>query len=152
LLDASTHAAASPRGHYGGRYDLDDLLLMAQGYREIAAQSERPESRRAIRIMQVMPATGKDMRVGDITQTDPAIHAGTKFLRATINEYYPKESMDPLNKGLFAFAANNAGPGRVGQLRKLAGPARPFESQRSVQQGRVARGGEDWPGNCDLRL
>jgi membrane-bound lytic murein transglycosylase MltF len=106
----------------------------------------------AIGIMQVMPATGKDMRVGDITQTDPAIHAGTKFLRATINEYYPKESMDPLNKGLFAFAANNAGPGRVGQLRKLAGPARPFESQRSVQQGRVARGGEDWPGNCDLRL
>jgi membrane-bound lytic murein transglycosylase MltF len=106
----------------------------------------------AIGIMQVMPATGKDMRVGDITQTDPAIHAGTKFLRATINEYYPKESMDPLNKGLFAFAANNAGPGRVGQLRKLAGPARPFESQRSVQQGRVARGGEDWPRNCDLRL
>jgi membrane-bound lytic murein transglycosylase MltF len=28
--------------------------------------------------------------------------------------------MDQLNKGLFTFAAYNAGPGRVSQLRKLA--------------------------------
>jgi membrane-bound lytic murein transglycosylase MltF len=70
--------------------------------------------------MQVMPATGKEMRVGDITQTDPNIHAGVKFLRSMINEHYAKEPMDPLNKGLFAFAAYNAGPGRVRQLRRLS--------------------------------
>ena len=29
--------------------------------------------------------------------------------------------MDDLNKGLFAFASYNAGPGRIGQLRRLAG-------------------------------
>ena len=70
--------------------------------------------------MQVMPATGKDMKVGDITQIDPNIHAGVKFLRAMMNEYYAKEPMDPLNKGLFTFAAYNAGPGRVRGLRRVA--------------------------------
>jgi len=70
--------------------------------------------------MQVMPATGRDMRVGDITQIEPNIHAGVKFLRAMMNEYYAHEPMDQLNRGLFTFAAYNAGPGRIRGLRKLA--------------------------------
>jgi len=70
--------------------------------------------------MQVMPATGRDMRVGDITQIEPNIHAGVKFLHAMMNEYYANEPMDQLNKGLFTFAAYNAGPGRIRGLRKLA--------------------------------
>jgi len=70
--------------------------------------------------MQVMPATGRDMAVGDITQLEPNIHAGVKFLRAMMNEYYANEPMDPLNRGLFTFAAYNAGPGRIQKLRRLA--------------------------------
>ena len=105
---------------YGSRYDLDYLLLMAQGYQESELNQNARSRVGAIGIMQVMPATGGDMRVGDITQIDPNIHAGTKFLRAMINEYYANEPMDALNKGLFAFAAYNAGPGRLRQLRKLA--------------------------------
>jgi len=70
--------------------------------------------------MQVMPETGRDMRVGDISQIDPNIHAGVKFLRSMMNEYYANEPMDRLNKGLFAFASYNAGPGRINRLRKLA--------------------------------
>ena len=105
---------------YGDRYDVDYLLLMAQGYQESELNEEARSRVGAIGVMQLMPATGKDMRVGDITQIEPNIHAGGKFLRAMVNEYYAKEPMDRLNKGLFAFAAYNAGPGRVGQLRKLA--------------------------------
>ena len=105
---------------YGDRYDLDYLLLMAQGYQESQLNQNARSPVGAIGIMQVMPATGKEMRVGDITQTDPNIHAGVKFLRAMINEHYAKEPMDPLNKGLFAFAAYNAGPGRIRQLRRLS--------------------------------
>jgi len=67
-----------------------------------------------------MPATGRDMRVGDITQIEPNIHAGVKFLRAMMNEYYANEPMDPLNRGLFTFAAYNAGPGRIRGLRRVA--------------------------------
>jgi membrane-bound lytic murein transglycosylase MltF len=37
-----------------------------------------------------------------------------------MNEYYASEPMDPLNRGLFTFAAYNAGPGRIRGLRKLA--------------------------------
>jgi membrane-bound lytic murein transglycosylase MltF len=105
---------------YGDRYDMDYLLLMAQGYQESELKQEARSRVGAIGVMQVMPETGKAMRVGDITKIEPNIHAGTKFLRAMVNEYYAKEPMDDLNKGLFAFAAYNAGPGRIGQLRRLA--------------------------------
>jgi membrane-bound lytic murein transglycosylase MltF len=74
----------------------------------------------AIGIMQVMPSTGKDMRVGDINQLEPNIHAGVKFLRSMMDEYYANEPMDRFNKTLFTFASYNAGPGGVGQLRKIA--------------------------------
>jgi membrane-bound lytic murein transglycosylase MltF len=37
-----------------------------------------------------------------------------------IDQYFKDEPMDPLNKGLFAFASYNAGPARVRQLRKEA--------------------------------
>jgi membrane-bound lytic murein transglycosylase MltF len=37
-----------------------------------------------------------------------------------MNEYYANEPMDQLNKGLFSFAAYNAGPGRIRGLRRLA--------------------------------
>ena len=38
-----------------------------------------------------------------------------------VDRYYAKEPMDDLNKVFFAFAAYNAGPGRVRQLRREAG-------------------------------
>jgi len=105
---------------YGDKYEMDYLLLMAQGYQESELRQEARSPVGAIGVMQVMPATGKDMKTGDITQIEPNIHAGVKFIRAMMNEYYAKEPMDPLNKGLFSFAAYNAGPGRIRGLRKLA--------------------------------
>jgi membrane-bound lytic murein transglycosylase MltF len=71
--------------------------------------------------MQVMPATGKDLAVGDISQLEPNIHAGVKYMRFMIDRYYANEPMTPVNKGLFTFASYNAGPARVRQLRAEAG-------------------------------
>jgi len=71
-------------------------------------------------IMQVLPSTGKDMNVGDITEIEPNIHAGVKYIRSMMKHFYANEPMDPLNRGLFTFASYNAGPGRVSQLRKQA--------------------------------
>jgi membrane-bound lytic murein transglycosylase MltF len=105
---------------YGDRYDVDYLLLMAQGYQESELRQEARSPVGAIGVMQLMPATGKDMKVGDITQVEPNVHAGAKFIRAMMNEYYANEPMTPLNKGLFSFAAYNAGPGRIRQLRRLS--------------------------------
>jgi membrane-bound lytic murein transglycosylase MltF len=70
--------------------------------------------------MQVMPATGKELNVGDITQIEPNIHAGVKYVRFMLDKYYGNEPMTPLDKGLFTFASYNAGPGRIAQLRKIA--------------------------------
>jgi membrane-bound lytic murein transglycosylase MltF len=74
----------------------------------------------AIGVMQIMPATGKDMDVGDITQAEPNINAGIKYMRYMIDQFFENEPMTKLDKVLFAFASYNAGPGRVAQLRKEA--------------------------------
>jgi membrane-bound lytic murein transglycosylase MltF len=67
--------------------------------------------------MQVMLPTGKDLNVGDITQVDANIHAGVKYMRFMMDQYFKDDPMDNLNKGLMTFAAYNAGPGRLKQLR-----------------------------------
>ena len=70
--------------------------------------------------MQIMPATGKDLSVGDIRNVEANIHAGVKYMRWMIDNYYGKEPMTKLDKALFAFASYNAGAGRIAQLRKEA--------------------------------
>jgi len=105
---------------YGDKYELDYLLVMAQAYQESQLNQEARSPVGAIGVMQVMPATGKDMAVGDINQIEPNIHAGVKYMRFMMNQFYENEPMDRLNKGLFTFASYNAGPGRLQQLRKLA--------------------------------
>jgi membrane-bound lytic murein transglycosylase MltF len=106
---------------YGDKYDVDWLLMAAQGYQESQLDQSARSAVGAIGVMQIMPATGKDMDVGDITQAEPNIHAGIKYMRFMIDRFYENEPMTRLDKALFAFASYNAGPGRVAQLRKEAG-------------------------------
>jgi membrane-bound lytic murein transglycosylase MltF len=105
---------------YSGRYDLDWMMMMAQGYQESRLDQAARSHVGAVGVMQVMPATGAELKVGDIHQVDPNVHAGVKYIRFMINQYYKNEPMDELNKHLFAFAAYNAGPGRVSSLRREA--------------------------------
>ena len=105
---------------YGAQYNMDWMLMAAQGYQESRLDQKAKSHVGAIGVMQVMPATGKELNVGDIKQVSPNIHAGVKFIRTMIDRYYANEPMDDLNKVLFAFAAYNAGPGRVRQLRREA--------------------------------
>jgi membrane-bound lytic murein transglycosylase MltF len=105
---------------YSGRYNLDYLLMMAQGYQESQLNQAAKSHVGAVGVMQVMPATGKELKVGDIHQIDPNVHAGVKYIRFVIDQYFADEPMDRLNKGLFAFASYNAGPGRIRQLRREA--------------------------------
>jgi membrane-bound lytic murein transglycosylase MltF len=106
---------------YGDKYDVDWLLMAAQGYQESQLnQAARSPVGAITGVMQVMPATAKDLRVGDITQTEPNIHAGVKYMRWMIDHYYDKEPMTQLDKALFSFASYNCGVGRVAKLRKEA--------------------------------
>jgi membrane-bound lytic murein transglycosylase MltF len=104
---------------YGDKYQMDFLLMAAQGFQESRLDQDAKSHVGAIGVMQIMPATGKELAVGDITQMEPNIHGGVKYMRQLIDREFKDEAMDPLNKGLMAFAAYNAGPGRVRQLRRL---------------------------------
>jgi membrane-bound lytic murein transglycosylase MltF len=105
---------------YSDKYDLDYLLMAAQGYQESGLDQSRKSPVGAIGVMQVMPATGADMKVGDIRQIEPNVHAGVKYVRFMMDRYYADEPMDKLDKGLFTFASYNAGPGRIRGLRERA--------------------------------
>jgi membrane-bound lytic murein transglycosylase MltF len=105
---------------YGKQYEVDWLLMAAQGYQESQLNQSVRSKVGAIGVMQVMPATGKDLNVGNIAETEPNIHAGVKYMRWMIDHYYGDEPMTQLDKALFAFASYNAGAGRVAQLRKEA--------------------------------
>ncbi|WP_439842105.1 transglycosylase SLT domain-containing protein [Aeromonas taiwanensis] len=102
---------------YGEKYDVDWLLMAAQGYQESALNQKARSHVGAIGVMQIMPATGKGLKVGDIRQLEPNIHGGVKYMRWMIDHYYADEPMTALDKALFTFASYNAGPARVARLR-----------------------------------
>ena len=103
---------------YGDKYSLDYLLMAAQGYQESTLDQNAKSPVGAIGIMQVMPPTGKELNVGDITQPEANVHAGVKYMRFMMDQYFANEPMDDLNKALMTFASYNAGPGRIRQLRR----------------------------------
>jgi membrane-bound lytic murein transglycosylase MltF len=103
---------------YAGRYKVDYLLMAAQGYQESQLDHSVRSPVGAIGVMQVMPATGKDLAIGDITQLEPNIHAGVKYFRFMMDEFYRDEPMDEMNKALMTLASYNAGPGRMRQIRR----------------------------------
>jgi membrane-bound lytic murein transglycosylase MltF len=103
---------------YGAQYKVDYLLMAAQGYQESTLDQNVKSPVGAIGIMQVMPPTGKELNVGNISEIEPNIHAGVKYMRFMMDQYFKDEPMDDVNKMLMTFAAYNAGPGRVRQLRR----------------------------------
>jgi membrane-bound lytic murein transglycosylase MltF len=105
---------------YGERYQFDYLMMTAQGFQESGLNQQAKSQVGAIGIMQIMPATGKELGVGDITQTEANVHGGIKYMRRLIDVYFPDAHFDETNRTLFAFAAYNAGPGRIARLRKEA--------------------------------
>ena len=79
-LQAITWTRSSLFKKYGARYHFDPLMLAAQGFQESMLNQEARSPVGAIGIMQLMPATGKELKVGDITIAEPNVHAGTKYM------------------------------------------------------------------------
>ncbi len=105
---------------YGREYDLDWLMLIAQAYQESRLDQSARSPAGAIGVMQLLPATGAEMGVGDITELENNIHAGARYVRWMIDRYYADEPMDGDNRLLFALASYNAGPRRVREMRREA--------------------------------
>jgi len=105
---------------YGEKYNFDPLMLAAQGYQESQLNQKARSHGGAIGVMQVMPAVGKALKVGDIRIVEPNIHAGTKYMDQLMTQYFPDVKFTENNRTLFAFASYNAGPGNISKMRKEA--------------------------------
>jgi membrane-bound lytic murein transglycosylase MltF len=105
---------------YGKKYGFDPLMLAAQGYQESTLDQSKKSHVGAVGVMQIMPATGKDLNVGDINVVEPNIHAGAKYMDQLMSKYFPDAKFKEANRPLFAFASYNAGPGNIAKMRKEA--------------------------------
>ncbi len=107
---------------YGAKYDFNWIMLAALAYQESGLDQNRRSRAGAIGVMQILPSTAADPNVGisNIERIENNVHAGTKYLRFMVDRYFNDSGMDRLNRGLFAFAAYNAGPARIAKLRREA--------------------------------
>jgi membrane-bound lytic murein transglycosylase MltF len=108
-----THAAS---------YRLDWLLLVAQGYQESGLRQGLVSHAGAVGIMQVKPSTasGRPIYIKNIKTVDNNVHAGVKYMRFIIDEYFDDPEIDTLNRHLLALASYNAGPNRIARFRRTA--------------------------------
>jgi membrane-bound lytic murein transglycosylase MltF len=105
---------------YGAQYHFDPLMLAAQGYQESQLDQNAKSQVGAVGIMQVMPATGTELKVGDIHIAESNVHAGTKYMDQLMTRYLGDAQFDDTNRTLFAFAAYNCGPGNISKMRTEA--------------------------------
>lgn len=105
---------------YSPKYGFDYLMMAAQGYQESRLNQSAKSPVGAIGIMQIMPATGKDLGVGDIKEAENNVHGGIKYMDILLGRIIDVSTLDDQNRALFAFAAYNAGPGRLNSLRREA--------------------------------
>lgn len=105
---------------YGNQYGFDPLMLAAQGYQESQLNQKAKSHVGAIGVMQLMPATGAEMKVGDIRTIDANIHAGTKYMNQLMTRYFRDAQFSEGNRPLFAFASYNCGAANVAKARSQA--------------------------------
>jgi len=95
-------------------------MLAAQGYQESQLDQQAKSPVGAIGVMQIMPATGAELKVGNIRVTEANIHGGAKYMDQLMTRYFKDVDFSPANRALFAFASYNAGPGNIAKMRQEA--------------------------------
>jgi len=105
---------------YGEKYGFDPLMLAAQGYQESRLEQSAKSHVGAVGVMQLMPATGAEMKVGDVRKVEANIHAGAKYMDHLMEDYFADAHFSAGNRPLFAFACYNAGPGTISRMRREA--------------------------------
>ena len=135
---------------YGDQYKFDYLLMAAQGYQESRLDQGAKSQVGAVGVMQLMPETGKEQKVGDITQLEPNIHAGVKYMRFVRDEFFEDQPMDDLNKGLFTFACVQRGA-RPDPSAAAGGRKARAQPECLVRQRGTDRVGADRPRDRHLR-
>ncbi|MBI9076477.1 MAG: transporter substrate-binding domain-containing protein [Desulfatibacillum sp.] len=107
---------------YGSEYGFDWLALAAQAYQESGFDHSKTSHRGAVGVMQIMPSTAADkwVSISDIENLENNVHAGVKYLSFLRERYFNSPEIAPEDRIFFAWAAYNAGPARINQLRREA--------------------------------
>jgi membrane-bound lytic murein transglycosylase MltF len=123
---------------YSSQYGFDYLMVIAQGYQESMLNQSARSPGGAVGIMQVKPSTASapPISIPDIGTAENNIHAGVKLLNSIAENYFNDPKIDPMNRLLLTFAAYNAGPNRIADIRKQA-PAQGLDPNK-------------WFGNVEL--
>lgn len=105
---------------YAPENNIEPVYLAALGFQETMLNQSLVSPMGAIGVMQLLPATGASMRVGDIHQVDSNIHAGAKYIGSLLHTMSINDKFTWLERGLFATAAYNAGPNNISKAREQA--------------------------------
>ena len=105
---------------FGAQYNLDPLFIASLGFQETLLTQSAVSNVGAIGVMQLMPATGDSMGVGNIRLLEPNIHAGADYLNQLITKFFPDAQFEGDNRSLFAIASYNIGPNNVAKARDQA--------------------------------
>jgi membrane-bound lytic murein transglycosylase F len=96
---------------------FDWCLIAAIAYRESHLDPLARGASDAQGLMQILPATGRSLKVADLSNPVANIKAGVHYLKALYDQLEEFEEDDRL---LTALASYNAGPGHVQDARRLA--------------------------------
>ncbi len=99
------------------RNGFDWCLIAAQAYQESHLDPLARGARDASGLLQVLPTTGRSLKVYDLLDPVANIKAGVQYLKWIYDQFEEMEEDDRL---LASLAAYNAGPGHVQDARRLA--------------------------------
>ena len=105
----------------GREWNVDPRLLRAVALQESGGNPTARSRAGATGVMQIMPGTGQELGVTDLTDPEQSIYGGAKYLSQMLDRYKHPE---------LALAAYNAGPGRVDAY--LKGGTLPDETLKYV--------------------
>jgi membrane-bound lytic murein transglycosylase MltF len=108
--------------NYAAKYNLDYLMMAAQGYQESRLDQSVKSPVGAVGIMQVMPTTAASapVKIANIEIEENNIHAGMRLMHFLIEDHFNEPGLDLRNRILFAIASYNAGPTKIRRCRTMA--------------------------------
>jgi membrane-bound lytic murein transglycosylase F len=99
--------------------EMDWRLITAQMYQESGFNPKATSWVGAKGLMQVMPRTAQELRIGNLEDPNNGILAGTRVMAQYLN-YFNSPEITAKDRIRFALASYNCGPGHVYDARDLA--------------------------------
>ncbi len=141
---------------FGERYGWDWIAIAAQAYQESALDQRKVSPAGAIGIMQLLPSTAAQKSIGikNIKSVENNIHAGVKYLNFVRNTYFDDPAISLADRIDFSWAAYNAGPTRIQNLRRRAAkrgydPNRWFNNVEHMASESIGRETVDYVANVN---